>query len=483
MFNYSFWADEAFISGLAVQLMKGQLSFSQVFTIMPYQKLNILFTMFFFNLFGISEFTARLPSLLFFIIGISVMFFLAKKLSNVYGGVLSAFLYAFSHLNLAYATQAKPYSALEAITLLIVLLLVNVKNEKKTLHVIFYHITLVCLLGIATLLHSIGVFLWIVYFVSIILSLKKSYSKEWFSFKTLKRSHVLALFALCVAGYFIFPMVTSLFGAGSPFKYNNIYQIVKLFTYKYIVISTCSVFGFIWITKKNKELHIGMVLYSLVLFVFVAFVAYTFTIRYVLSLFGILFLYFGIFWAKVGEKYDENLKFKIYNLKLSGKIVIPLAVVLLLYATGYKIVRLPQTYYNPNIDKYGDVQIANYKDFYSELKQKFPDYKNAYVVNDTFDAEYWYFGRYSNAYFMKGTTTPTQHSVVKQAMMYRTLDDFKKIVKGHPQGLLIMEDWQSFLPDDIKMYAKKNLKLELRVESLKEATDDPWPLALYSWGY
>ena len=29
---------------------------------------------------------------------------------------------------------------------------------------------------------------------------------------------------------------------------------------------------------------------------------------------------------------------------------------------------------------------------------------------------------------------------------------------------------------------KKNLKLELRVESLRETPDDPWPLALYSWG-
>ena len=154
---------------------------------------------------------------------------------------------------------------------------------------------------------------------------------------------------------------------------------------------------------------------------------------------------------------------------------------ILLYVSGYKIVRFPRAYYNPNIDKYGDVQIANYKDFYAELKQRFPNYKNLYVVNDTSDAEDWYFGRYSNAYFMKFTTKPYKHNTAN-AMVYGSLADFKKIMTDHPQGLLIMEDWQSLLPDDVKEYAKKNLKLEFRVESLKEAPDDPWPLALYSWG-
>ena len=82
---------------------------------------------------------------------------------------------------------------------------------------------------------------------------------------------------------------------------------------------------------------------------------------------------------------------------------------------------------------------------------------------------------------MKFTPKPYKHHTAN-AMIYGSLEDFKKIMKDHPQGLLIMEDWESFLPEDIKQYAKKNLKLEIRVENLKEAPDDPWPLALYSWG-
>jgi len=82
---------------------------------------------------------------------------------------------------------------------------------------------------------------------------------------------------------------------------------------------------------------------------------------------------------------------------------------------------------------------------------------------------------------MKFTKKPYKHHTAN-AMIYGSLADFKKIVKKYRRGLLIIEDWQSFVPDDVKEYAKKNLKLEFRVESLKEAPDDPWPLALYSWG-
>src|SRR3989339_333972 len=474
MFNYSFWADEAYVSGIASGLIFGKLSILQTFNALGYQKLYLLMISLFFRLFGISEFTARLPSLIFFGIGIIVIFLVARKLSNVYGGILRAFLYIFSHLNLAYATQAKPYSALETITLLVILLIMNLENEKNKRQVFLYHTGILGLLCIATLFHSIGVLLWILYFFYLISTFQRS------NVLMLKRLNVLHLFVFIVISSFIFIVIYPYLSL-KLFPYDHLYQVLKLFAYKYTIISVSAGFGFLWILKKNKVLSYSIFTYLIVVLILTAFQHNMFNIRYVLTLFGIMFLFFGIFWAKVGEKYDQNIKFKIKNLELSGKIIIPLMVVIILYITGYKIIRWPQVYYNPNIDKYGDVQIANYKDFYSQLKKRFPNYKNLYVVNDTFDVEYWYFGRYSNAYFMKFVQKPYKHPLVN-AFVYGSLSNFKKEMAKHPEGFLIMEDWQSLLPDDVKEYAKKNLKLEFRVESLKEALDDPWPLALYSWG-
>jgi len=436
--NYSFWSDEAYISSIAMQWVTGKISLFSALNSpgIVYQKLQMLMVALFFKLFGISEMTARLPSMIAFFIGIIVIFFLAKKLSNIYGGILSAFLYAFSHLNLAYATQAKPYAAIETILLIILYLLTNKKIN---------HLLIIFLCSIAALLHSIGVFLWILYGIYLLFNIRKT-------------NIFIIVLTFTIGFIFAYSNILSFISAGQSFPYNHLYQSVKLFAYKYSFISLSAFFGFIWLFKKNKTISIALLIYSLVVFIMATFQQYIFNIRYVLFLFGIIFLYFGIFWAKVGEHYMPKRKW-----------LIPIVVMILLYATGYKIVRLPQAYYNPNIDKYGDVQIANYKDFYAQLKKRFPDYKKLYVINDTFDAENWYFGRYSNAYFMKFTP-------------YGTLADFKKTIAQHPQGLLIMEDWESLLPEDIKQYAKKNLKLELRVESLREAPDDPWPLALYSWG-
>ncbi|PIP64124.1 hypothetical protein COW96_04270, partial [Candidatus Roizmanbacteria bacterium CG22_combo_CG10-13_8_21_14_all_33_16] len=53
----------------------------------------------------------------------------------------------------------------------------------------------------------------------------------------------------------------------------------------------------------------------------------------------------------------------------------------------------------------------------------------------------------------------------------------------YQSGILIIEDWESFLPEDIKQYAKKNLRLEYRVEKMTVGGErDIWPLEVRSWG-
>lgn len=455
MFNYSFWADEAYISGVALRWLTGKSSFIQTLNTfaIPYQRLYLLIISISLKIFGISEFSARLPSMIAFIFGIIFIFLLVNKLSNIYGAISSAVLYAFSNLNLAYATQAKPYAILETILLIILYLLVS----KRT-----HHLMVIFLCIVAILVHSIGIFFCILFLVYLLPMFSQ------FDKKILKRPHIIAFSILVLISI---PVLVSFINFGHFFQNNFIYQVTKLFIYKYFFISIGSFFGFVWLFKRYRPLSFAISIYVLVVLLLATFQQYIFNIRYVLTIFAIMFIYFGVFLAKIGERYIPKKPW-----------IIPLIVMATLFLTGYKIVRTPEAYFNPNIDKYGDIQIANYKDFYSQLKKRFPYYKSIYVVNDTFDAEYWYFGRYSNAYFMKFTDKPYKHQVVN-AMVYGSLGDFKKIIKDHPQGLLIMEDWQSFLPDDVKEYAKKNLKLEFRIESLKEAQNDPWPLALYSWGF
>lgn len=451
MFNYSFWADEAYIAGVAARWITGKYTLLTAFNApaIAYQRLQMIIIGLSFKLFGISEFSARLPSMIAFVIGIPIIFLITKKLSNLYGAVIGTILYSFSVLNLAYATQAKPYSLIGVIMMIVILLLIYLSEEKRSKYIFIYNILIIGCLIFATFLHNIGVLLWGIYFVYQVL--------------TFKRFNVFVLVGVVIT----LPIVLSSIKIWSLFPYNNLYQVSKLFLYKYTFISIGAFLGFITLFKSNKKIAISLLAYIVTLLLLASFRIYIFNLRYVLSLFPIMFICFGIFIAALGKKYGSNL--------------VTLLTIIIFIIFQYKIAVVPRNYYNPNIDKYGDVQIANYKDFYHQLKNKFPNYSHLYIVNDTYDAEYWYLGRYSNAYFMKFTTKPYKHHTAN-AMIYGSLNDFKKIIQKHSRGLLIIEDWESFLPEDVKQYAKKNLKLELRVDSLKEATNDPWPLALYSWG-
>ena len=231
------------------------------------------------------------------------------------------------------------------------------------------------------------------------------------------------------------------------------------------------------ILKRNYIISIGILIYTFILIFSWTFIQYSHNIRYLVPLFGIIFVFFGVFWGRAGE--FISIKYKVKGAKL-----LPLIIILLFFISGYKIVRSPQVYYSPNTDFYGDVQIANYKEMYRQIRIKIPQYKNNDVVifNDLIDAHRWYLPEKTiTSYFTKGTKQPVKH-IIEGGLVYGSLSDFKKQLNKYPKGILIVEDWESLLPEDIKQYAKKNLKREIRVESLEVAKDDPWPLEVYSWG-
>jgi hypothetical protein len=228
--------------------------------------------------------------------------------------------------------------------------------------------------------------------------------------------------------------------------------------------------GIFTVFKKNKSIFIGVAIYILSLLMLWDFKQYSHNVRYLVPFFGLLFVFFGVFWAEVGER--------LFNKKSAW---VCLLVAVLLFAGGYKIVRKPALYYSSNADLLGDVQIADYKTAYMRLNEKYPDLKNIAVFNDVIDTEIWYMDKQANAYFMKGVVKPYPNPA-DHTMIYGTLNDFIKQKNKYPKGILIVEDWESFLPEDIKQYAKKNMKLEFRVEGLPQAEGDNWPIEVYSWG-
>ncbi|QQS43465.1 glycosyltransferase family 39 protein [Candidatus Roizmanbacteria bacterium] len=468
--DHSFWADESYIASISRDIAQGKTAITDLFSIVgaSYQPLQVIVMSVSFFIFGVSEWAARIPSVIFGTVGIFLAYLVGKNFSNKAGGLLSAFLYSFAELNLAYATQARSYAALTAIILAIVycLQLLSQKNLQRKKQILL-HVGVVVLSFVAWLFHIVASLFFVIYGGFIIIH----YRKSLFSFA---KKHLIWT-ALGILGILLFVYVSQayqhLLNLNSS-KVNNVTYLRELFARQYLFLVLPALFGLLLSYKKYIGAVFGIGLWGMALLFLWTFFKPSHNIRYILPLFPVLYVFFGVFWARAGEK--------MFN-KQSGLICGIIALILL--TGGYKISRKPAVYYSPNADLYADVQNANYKDAFAFIEKKYPNYQDMIIFNDIIDAQRWYLTEKPNAdaYFAKHANPPRPH-VVNNVMEYGTLKDFLKEQSKHEKGLLIVEDWESILPEDIKQYAKKNMKLEYRVESLEVSPTDKWPIEIYSWG-
>jgi hypothetical protein len=260
------------------------------------------------------------------------------------------------------------------------------------------------------------------------------------------------------------------------FLYNNTTYLRDILANKYIFITIPAMYGIVYLFNKNKIITIGMILWILSIIFLWNFRYYSHNIRYLVPLFGILFVYSAVFWDRaISSISKKNTFFPI------------LVLIFFIFISGFKIVRKPQSYYSPNIDFFADVQNANYKVAFEWIKNNITNYRSLPIINNLYEAQLWYLKLSPPATFVKDYTFgikpggKSTHNITGKPV-YTDLKSFEMYLKENPKGLLVVEDWESILPEDIKQYAKKNMKLEYRIESLEVSPTDKWPIEIYSWG-
>ncbi len=477
--NHSFWADEAFVSSFARDIAQGEKTIIQGLQTgnLNYQPLHIITLALFFKVFGISEMSVRLSSVIMGTLGIVVAFLLGKRLSNTAGGLLASFLYAFAQLNLANSTQAKQYTALQTLLLMEIYLL-SLHSSLRRKWDIFLHLVIVSIASAASLLNFIGYMLWIPYGVFLITKIR------WETVKLLRKPlYLIAGGMILAAGIWVFQVPKILYILLDPpqgsilMSYNNTTYLRELFWRQYAFITLPAFFGFAYFLRTSRWLHLSILFTIALLLYFWNFRQYSHNVRYLLPIFGIVFVYFGVFWSLVGERVFRN-----------KSALICFAVAIALFLGGYKIVRKPSSYYTPNADLFGDVQIADYKDLFRQLTKRYPDSTQYVLFINVIDALRWYLPEKNpEATFVKHYAVGRKYgdyfiSDLDRIPAYTSLDQFIKEKGKYQRGILIVEDWESLLPEEIKQYAKKNMKREIRIEGLPQAKGDNWPLEVYSWG-
>lgn len=469
--NHSFWSDEAFVSSLARDINYHSTSLRNILSKSFYQPLHILTITLFFNFLSFSEFSARLPSVLFGTIGIIFAYLVAKRLSNNYGAIISSFLYAFSQINLANSTQAKQYSAIQTIFLIIVFLMLKLQGKISRPLIIILNLLIILLISVAGLYHIIGFSFLIIYIIFFTIT-------YYHILKKIKKIYIFITSCVLLTLVYVvikkISVINSLFTKHNNryiFFYNNTMYFKNLLLKQYGLYFFPAIAALILAFKKNRALILGLFSWIFLIFFIWNFQYYSHNIRYLLPFFGIMFVFFGVFWGNlfINSLYLNSLFF--------------ILIITMLFITQYKIVLKPIPYYSPNADFYGDVQIADYKTIFSLIDKKYPNLSGIAFFTDTIGSEGWYISKRPKAYLIKGfENNKPEVLIYNKVMVYKTLEQFLQLKQKNPKGLLLVEDWESLLPEDIKQYAKKNLKLEFKVEGLKEAKGDNWPLEVYSWG-
>lgn len=442
--NHSFWSDEAFSSSISRDILTGKMSFKEGLGILSYQRMQLISALISQKLFGFSEWSARFFSVLWGTFGIVFAYLLARKHSNKGGAILAATIFSLFQLNLAQSTQAKPFVAIETL----ILMVLYTFDRNIVLAIIFA--------TFATLYNYIGIAAF--FPIAIILG------KELIKLK--KRPLAILILVILVAAISWILQLDKILLKIFDVRYNWTTYLREIFWRQYGFITLPATFGLFLIKEKKSFLATSFLIISIAIsWNFISFN----NLRYLMPLFGIIIVLFGIFWGKVGQF--------LFN----KPTLICALVLLLVFIGGNKIVRKPAVYYTPNADLAADVQNADYKTFFKKTYELFPDFNTLPVFVGPFDTLSWYTERNPTAMFSISTPKPVYVEAVK-SWQYGSLDEFKAERAKYVKGLVIVNDWHSYMPEDIKAYVKKNMTLELRIESMEVSPNDKWPLELYSWG-
>jgi len=461
--NLSFWNDESHTALMSRGIMEyGKPVTSYGSSMGVYQLALYYLTALFFKLFSISEFTGRLPSALAGAMLVTAGFVIGKKILNSKRALIVSFLIGFSQIQLAWSTQLRPYIWLELFTLLISYFLYQYikspwKLFNKNLAISVILSLTSCLFHGTGLLNLALVCLVIVY-------------------KIIKHQKFIYLLTIPIFGVVGALIVFSSMAGGWAFVRDIIFKVYlsplhyRIFlTHNYLWLIVGAIIGFLTLFRRNRELSIllgGSIVFIFAVAIFKINPNY---VRYSLPAFPLMYILFAEGVVSVVEKITkkEYLRWLLIALTLA-----------LLSLTG-KFVFWPKNYYSINADV-RENPIVDYKLAFNKIKDLIGDNQDIIVMDAWNDRVPWYLPGQNYIYLVKDGAGKTD-SVFGEEMI-GTIPEFEVERESFPSGIVIVEDWQSQTPEDMKDHIRKNLKFEFMVQDLPYNEDDHWGISVYSWG-
>lgn len=470
--NSSFWVDEASTARFGRSVLETGLPKIKLtgFSENAYYT-TVYLTAASFKLLGTSEFTARIPEVVFGTLVILAVFLLGKEIFNKYVGLGASFLTAFSYIQIAWSRQARGYVILEFFFLLTLLFLWKFSVKKNLSLFLFLLIFLV----LSFLTHYLGLIL-----VPIALIYLFIYNPRLFLSKISLLTLISVLFLVFILlgreYVFNFLLETKLIDL---IRQNFISYYHSLFWRQYPIFIFLSLISFLtwFLYKKLKIAGLFLITTGLYLFVISFLLRVPFE-KYALVIFPIIFIISSSSLFDIAGYLTQKKTLQIFIFAiLIGFILI----------NGNKFSLKPKSFYTLNLDM-REIPENDYQGFYNLVRAKMAsvDEKKVAIVDISSDFASWYLGEGKQMFIPRNDYKESvKINSNTGAVIIHNFKDFMEVYQNYPYGFVVLVEHNfRFYPDGLVKFTRENLRLEKKNDFAWFSPDwNRWPVELYSWGF
>ncbi|MCM1987208.1 glycosyltransferase family 39 protein [Methanococcoides seepicolus] len=470
--DQSLWLDEAISSNAAAALLQYDSPVFPSGHIYGRAILNTYLIALSYNIFGVSEFAGRLPSVIFGTLTIPIVYFIGAKLENRNVGILASIFIAFSVWEIMWSRQARMYQQLQFFYLASILLIYEFNNNRTTKNFV---LLVICILG-AMSSHLFGYVLIpmaLIYFLIGNIDIAKRIQIESIDIRPVVLS--LAILLVLIFATDLTRVISQVFNTRYDYFGSYIYFLedwVPLFFY-------LAPLGAVMAFEKRPGLGTLLILSYMIPFYFISFHVKLLGFRYLYFIFPILVVFSSLLIIKLTEHKKEQLlpKLRFPNTKV---LINSAIIILLLLASVAQFQLTPEDNYKlePRTPQ------AEFKEAYNTIKTNMgPD--DAIMAGWTPLAQY-YIGKcdYWLAFPITGTgiddflINNTQYDVYANATAIRDVRALEDVINAHTQGWIVVDDMtQRGIRPEMRSYLSNDTIF--KVESYDSLKVYRWNLSLY----
>ncbi len=456
----SLWIDESYSITAALGMIEHLIPYMPSGVVYSRGILNTGLIALSMRLFGVSEFSARLPSVLFGTMTILLVYVFFRKVFGEKIALASAFLVTFSVVEIAWSRQARMYQQLQFFYILSLYLFYRYVHSKEIKFLALAVASVFC----AMFTHVLGVSLLLViplYYFLVNIEMVKNFNK--FS-KEIIVSGVIFLAGLLFSQFF-FNALTHVMAVRVDYSETYIAYLITFFP----VIFYLSVLGVLISLRQDwkNSLLLGLGFFIPLYFVF--FHEKLVGFRYVFVMLPIMFVFF----AKMAE-YVAGI---IAKNKIFQSLAIIAMIALVSLTPSFNFFPEKEYYLEPRAPQ------PDFKSIYGYLKENleegdvlvdsYPEIASWYG----FDPDYWL------AFSISGL--PVSDWVVDREYVYahvpavEDLDELKGIYFNNPRGWVVIDSLsRSRLPEGYVDFLDGNMEVVKDISTLGNFGR----VTLYSWG-